>query len=90
MDSQWAKEFGPQVLNLVTMVFSSSDTIHLLPKHKGDILVDMKSKGIEVKPIQQITGGSVSMRCNFNDVKEIPDSHRLGKLVTVGKWLIWP
>ena len=39
----------------------------------------MKSKGIEVKPIQQITGGSSFNEVYFNDV-EIPDSHRLGEI----------
>ena len=50
-------------------------------KHKGLTLffVDMKSKGIEVKPIQQITGGSSFNEVYFNDV-EIPDSHRLGEI----------
>ena len=43
-------------------------------KHKGltFFFVDMKSKGIEVKPIQQITGGSSFNEVYFNDV-EIPD-----------------
>ena len=50
-------------------------------KHKGltFFFVDMKSKGIEVKPIQQITGGSSFNEVYFNDV-EIPDSHRLGEI----------
>ena len=50
-------------------------------KHKGltFFFVDMKSKGIEVKPIQQITGGSSFNEVYFSDV-EIPDSHRLGEI----------
>jgi len=41
--------------------------------------VDMKSPGIEVKPIKQITGGSSFNEVYFTDV-EIPDSHRLGEI----------
>lgn len=52
-----------------------------LPKHKGlsYFFVDMKSSGIEVKPIQQISGVS-----DFNEVYltnvRIPDSQRLGEV----------
>ena len=50
-----------------------------LPKHKGMtfFFVDMKSPGIDIKPIKQITGGSNFNEVYFNDV-EIPDSQRLG------------
>ena len=41
--------------------------------------VDMKSPGIEVKPIKQITGGSSFNEVYFTDV-EIPDSQRLGEI----------
>ena len=41
--------------------------------------VDMKSPGIEVKPIKQITGGSSFNEVYFNDVV-IPDSQRLGEI----------
>lgn len=50
-----------------------------VPKHEGltYFFVDMKSPGIEVKPIKQISGSS-----NFNEVflqnVEVPDSNRLG------------
>jgi len=52
-----------------------------VPKHKGltFFFLDMKSPGVEVKPIKQISGGS-----NFNEVfftnVRIPDSQRLGKV----------
>jgi alkylation response protein AidB-like acyl-CoA dehydrogenase len=52
-----------------------------LPKHKGLTFfwLDMKSPGVEVKPIKQISGSS-----NFNEVfftnVRIPDSQRLGEV----------
>ena len=51
-----------------------------LEKHKGltFFFVDMKSPGIEVKPIKQLTGGSSFNEVYFNDVV-IPDSQRLGE-----------
>ncbi len=50
-------------------------------KHKGltFFFVDMKSPGIEVKPIKQLTGGSSFNEVYFNDVV-IPDSQRLGEI----------
>ena len=52
-----------------------------LEKHKGMtfFFIDMKSPGIEVKPIKQITGGSSFNEVYFNDVV-IPDSQRLGEI----------
>jgi len=52
-----------------------------LAKHKGltFFFVDMKSQGIEVKPIKQLTGGSSFNEVYFNDVV-IPDSQRLGEI----------
>jgi alkylation response protein AidB-like acyl-CoA dehydrogenase len=52
-----------------------------LDKHKGMtfFFVDMKSPGIEVKPIKQITGGSSFNEVYFTDVV-IPDSQRLGEI----------
>jgi len=52
-----------------------------LEKHKGltFFFVDMKSPGIEVKPIKQLTGGSSFNEVYFNDVA-IPDSQRLGEI----------
>lgn len=50
-------------------------------KHAGMtfFFVDMKSPGIEVKPIKQITGGSSFNEVYFTDVV-IPDSQRLGAI----------
>ena len=52
-----------------------------LEKHKGMtfFFVDMKSPGIEVKPIKQITGGSSFNEVYFTD-DEIPESQRLGEI----------
>ena len=52
-----------------------------LEKHRGltFFFVDMKSPGIEVKPIKQLTGGSSFNEVYFNDVV-IPDSQRLGEI----------
>ena len=48
-------------------------------KHAGMtfFFVDMKSPGIDIKPIKQITGGSSFNEVYFNDVR-IPDKQRLG------------
>jgi alkylation response protein AidB-like acyl-CoA dehydrogenase len=48
-------------------------------KHKGLTMffLDMKSKGVEVKPIKQANGQSEFNEVYFTDVK-IPDSQRLG------------
>lgn len=52
-----------------------------VPKHKGltYFLLDMKSPGIDVRPIKQISGAS-----NFNEVffrnVQVPDTHRLGEV----------
>jgi alkylation response protein AidB-like acyl-CoA dehydrogenase len=50
-----------------------------VPKHKGLTMfwVDMKSPGIEVKPIHQMSGGSGFNEVFFTDVR-VPDSQRLG------------
>lgn len=52
-----------------------------LPKHKGLVFffVDMKSPGVEVRPIRQISGGSNFNEVYFTDVR-IPDSQRLGEV----------
>lgn len=49
------------------------------PKHKGltFFFLDMKSPGVEVRPIKQISGGANFNEVYFTDVK-IPDSQRLG------------
>ena len=50
-----------------------------VPKHKGLTMfwVDMRSPGIEVKPIHQMSGGSGFNEVFFTDVR-VPDSQRLG------------
>lgn len=50
-----------------------------LPKHKGLTMfwLDMKSPGVDVKPIKQANGQSEFNEVYFTDVK-IPDSQRLG------------
>jgi alkylation response protein AidB-like acyl-CoA dehydrogenase len=50
-----------------------------VPKHKGLTMfwVDMKSPGIEVKPIHQMSGGSGFNEVFFTEVR-VPDSQRLG------------
>ncbi|MBT4521337.1 MAG: acyl-CoA dehydrogenase [Halieaceae bacterium] len=50
-----------------------------VPKHKGltFFFLDMKSPGVEVRPIKQITGDSHFNEIYFTDVR-IPDHQRLG------------
>ncbi len=50
-----------------------------VPKHKGItyFLIDMKTPGIEVRPLRQMTGSSHFTEVFLNDVR-IPDSARLG------------
>ena len=52
-----------------------------VPKHKGlsFFFLDMKSEGIAVKPIRQISGGANFNEVFFNDVR-VPDSQRLGEV----------
>lgn len=52
-----------------------------VPKHEGltYFIIDMKSPGIEVKPIKQISGKSNFNEVFFQDVR-IPDAHRLGAI----------
>ncbi|HEX4199440.1 MAG TPA: acyl-CoA dehydrogenase family protein [Caulobacteraceae bacterium] len=51
------------------------------PKHKGLTMfwIDMKSPGIEVKPIHQMSGGSNFNEVYFTDVR-VGDSQRLGAI----------
>lgn len=51
------------------------------PKHKGltYFVVDMKSPGIEVRPINQINGGQGFNEVFFTDVR-IPDAYRLDEI----------
>jgi alkylation response protein AidB-like acyl-CoA dehydrogenase len=48
-------------------------------KHKGltGFLVDMRSPGVEVRPLRQMTGGASFNEVFFTDV-EVPDDQRLG------------
>lgn len=50
-----------------------------VPKHKGlsFFIVDMKSAGIERRPIKQLTGASNFNEVFLNDLR-IPDAHRVG------------
>src|SRR5262245_14779941 len=50
-----------------------------VPKHDGltYFIVDMKAKGVEVRPIKQINGGSGFNEVFFTNVR-VPDSQRLG------------
>ena len=50
-----------------------------VPKHKGltYFFIDMKSPGIEIKPIRQISGESNFNEVYFTDVR-VPDEQRLG------------
>lgn len=50
-----------------------------VPKHQGltYFFIDMKSPGIDIKPIKQISGGANFNEVYFNDVR-VPDAQRLG------------
>jgi acyl-CoA dehydrogenase len=50
-----------------------------VPKHKGltYFFLDMKTPGVEIKPIKQISGGANFNEVYFTDVR-IPDAQRLG------------
>ena len=50
-----------------------------VPKHKGlsYFFLDMKSPGIEIRPIKQISGGANFNEVYFTDVR-VPDDQRLG------------
>lgn len=52
-----------------------------VPKHKGLTMfyLDMRSPGIEVRPIKQVSGQSQFNEVYFTDVR-IPDSQRLGEV----------
>lgn len=69
---------GAQYSDYGIMVTRSDPTV---PKHKGltYFFLDMKSEGIEIKPIKQISGDSNFNEVYFTDVR-IPDSQRLGKV----------
>jgi alkylation response protein AidB-like acyl-CoA dehydrogenase len=52
-----------------------------VPKHAGltYFIVDMKSPGVEIRPIKQINGGKGFNEVFFSDVK-VPDSNRVGRV----------
>lgn len=52
-----------------------------VPKHQGltYFFIDMKSDGVEVKPIRQISGGANFNEVYFTNVR-IPDAQRLGNV----------
>jgi alkylation response protein AidB-like acyl-CoA dehydrogenase len=52
-----------------------------VPKHKGLTMffLDMRSKGVEARPIKQVSGGAEFNEVFFTDVR-IPDSQRLGNI----------
>ena len=52
-----------------------------VPKHKGLTMfwLDLRSPGIEIRPIHQMSGGSNFNEVYFTDVR-IPDAQRLGKV----------
>jgi len=59
------------------IIITRTDTT--VPKHKGLTMffIDMKSPGIEVRPIRQINGESGFNEVFFTDVR-VPDAQRLG------------
>jgi alkylation response protein AidB-like acyl-CoA dehydrogenase len=52
-----------------------------VPKHKGisAFLLDMKSSGVQISPLYQLTGEAAFNECFFTDVR-VDDSHRLGEV----------
>ena len=64
---------GAQYCDYGIIVTRSDPTV---PKHKGlsFFFLDMKSPGIEVRPIKQMSGGADFNEVFFTDVR-VPDSH---------------
>jgi len=69
---------GAQYSDYGILVTRSDPTV---PKHQGltFFFLDMKSPGVEIKPIKQISGGANFNEVYFTDVR-IPDSQRLGEV----------
>ena len=69
---------GAQYSDYGLLVTRTDPTV---PKHKGLTMfyLDMKSPGVEVKPIKQANGMQEFNEVYFTDVK-IPDSQRLGEI----------
>ena len=67
---------GAQYSDYGIIVLRTDPTV---PKHKGlsYFFLDMKSEGIEVKPIKQMSGGAAFNEVYFTDVR-VPDAQRLG------------
>ncbi len=57
------------------------------PKHKGltYFIIDMRSEGVEARPIKQISGAAGFNEVFFTDVR-VPDSNRLGEVGT--GWMV--
>jgi len=57
------------------------------PKHKGltGFVIDLRSPGVEIRPLRQMTGGASFNEVFFTDVR-VPDSHRLGDVN--GGWTV--
>jgi alkylation response protein AidB-like acyl-CoA dehydrogenase len=51
------------------------------PKHRGltGFVVDMRARGVDIRPLRQMTGGASFNEVFFTDVR-IPDDHRLGDI----------
>ena len=79
--SSTARKSGPATAGLAIGANSSCAPIANVPKHKGltVLLVDMKSPGVEVRPLRQMTGESEFNELFFRDVR-VPVANVLGKV----------
>ena len=69
---------GAQYSDFGILVTRSDPTV---AKHKGltYFFLDMKSEGVDIRPIKQISGGANFNEVYFNNVR-IPDAQRLGEV----------